>query len=76
MLLQDFSVTHGHCPEITAYTSCCSFPAAAQLKSLWTENKKSLLAMLVEVRCKSRTLCVICFHYVSGEGIGDVLPLL
>ncbi|XP_072286935.1 carboxypeptidase D [Pyxicephalus adspersus] len=47
--MKDFSVTQGHCPEITVYTSCCLFPPAAQLKSLWTENEKSLLAMLVEV---------------------------
>ncbi|KAM5180089.1 carboxypeptidase D [Mantella aurantiaca] len=47
--MKDFSVTHGHCPEITVYTSCCLFPVAGQLKLLWTENKKSLLAMLVEV---------------------------
>ncbi|KAM9320518.1 carboxypeptidase D [Gastrophryne carolinensis] len=47
--MKDFSVTHGHCPEITVYTSCCLFPTAGQLKTLWMENKKSLLAMLVEV---------------------------
>lgn len=48
-IFQDYSVTYGHCPEITVYTSCCSFPSAAQLPSLWAENKKSLLSMLVEV---------------------------
>lgn len=48
-LFQDYSVTYGHCPEITVYTSCCYFPSAAQLPSLWAENKKSLLSMLVEV---------------------------
>ncbi|XP_044901312.1 carboxypeptidase D isoform X2 [Felis catus] len=47
--MKDFSVTYGHCPEITVYTSCCYFPSAAQLPSLWAENKKSLLSMLVEV---------------------------
>ncbi|XP_065274163.1 carboxypeptidase D isoform X2 [Emys orbicularis] len=47
--MKDFSVTFGHCPEITVYTSCCYFPSAGQLPSLWTENKKSLLSMLVEV---------------------------
>ncbi|XP_044139719.1 carboxypeptidase D [Bufo gargarizans] len=47
--MKDFSVTHGHCPEITVYTSCCLFPSSGQLKSLWTDNKKALLAMLVEV---------------------------
>ncbi|XP_075052989.1 carboxypeptidase D [Mixophyes fleayi] len=47
--MKDFSVIHGHCPEITVYTSCCFFPSAGQLKSLWTDNKKPLLAMLVEV---------------------------
>nr|KAF6455482.1 carboxypeptidase D [Rousettus aegyptiacus] len=47
--MKDYSVTYGHCPEITVYTSCCYFPSAAQLLSLWAENKKSLLSMLVEV---------------------------
>ncbi|XP_063812032.1 carboxypeptidase D [Pseudophryne corroboree] len=47
--MKDFSVIYGHCPEITVYTSCCFFPSAGQLKSLWTDNKKPLLAMLVEV---------------------------
>lgn len=47
--MKDYSVTYGHCPEITVYTSCCYFPSAAQLPSLWAENRKSLLSMLVEV---------------------------
>uniref|UniRef100_F1LPC6 Carboxypeptidase D n=2 Tax=Rattus norvegicus TaxID=10116 RepID=F1LPC6_RAT len=47
--MKDYSVTYGHCPEITVYTSCCYFPSAAQLPALWAENKKSLLSMLVEV---------------------------
>ncbi|KAM4700786.1 carboxypeptidase D isoform 2-T2 [Discoglossus pictus] len=47
--MKDFSFTYGHCPEITVYTSCCLFPSATQLHSLWTDNKKSLLSMLVEV---------------------------
>lgn len=48
-VFQDFSMDFGHCPEITAYTGCCLFPAADQLATLWAENKKSLLSMLVEV---------------------------
>uniref|UniRef100_A0AAY4D733 Peptidase M14 domain-containing protein n=1 Tax=Denticeps clupeoides TaxID=299321 RepID=A0AAY4D733_9TELE len=47
--MKDFSVDFGHCPEITVYTSCCLFPPANQLASLWEENRKSLLSMLVEV---------------------------
>ncbi|KAK2831374.1 hypothetical protein Q7C36_016460 [Tachysurus vachellii] len=47
--MKDFSVDFGHCPEITVYTSCCLFPQADQLPTLWTENRKSLLSMLVEV---------------------------
>lgn len=47
--MKDYSVTHGHCPEITVYTGCCYFPSAGQLPTLWAENKKSLLSMLVEV---------------------------
>uniref|UniRef100_A0A8C5YRJ0 Carboxypeptidase D n=1 Tax=Marmota marmota marmota TaxID=9994 RepID=A0A8C5YRJ0_MARMA len=47
--MKDYSVTYGHCPEITVYISCCYFPSAAQLPSLWVENKRSLLSMLVEV---------------------------
>lgn len=42
----------GHCPEITVYAGCCLFPPAEQLATLWAENKKPLLSMLVEVRCK------------------------
>lgn len=49
VFLQDFSVTFGHCPEITVYTSCCYFPSAGQLPSLWADHRKSLLSMLVEV---------------------------
>uniref|UniRef100_A0A8C7WF88 Carboxypeptidase D, a n=1 Tax=Oncorhynchus mykiss TaxID=8022 RepID=A0A8C7WF88_ONCMY len=45
----DFSVDFGHCPEITVYTGCCLFPPAKQLATLWAENRKALLSMLVEV---------------------------
>ncbi|KAG7478892.1 carboxypeptidase D [Solea senegalensis] len=47
--MKDFSMDFGHCPEITVYTGCCLFPPAEQLATLWAENKKSLLSMLVEV---------------------------
>ncbi|XP_012732805.2 carboxypeptidase D [Fundulus heteroclitus] len=47
--MKDFSMDFGHCPEITVYTGCCLFPAADQLATLWAENKKALLSMLVEV---------------------------
>ncbi|XP_059829331.1 carboxypeptidase D-like [Hypanus sabinus] len=47
--MKDFSVTYGHCPEITVYTSCCKFPPARELTAIWHDNKKSLLGMLVEV---------------------------
>ncbi|XP_026853521.2 carboxypeptidase D [Electrophorus electricus] len=46
--MKDFSVDFGHCPEITVYTSCCLFPSSDQLPSLWAQNRKSLLSMLVE----------------------------
>ncbi|KAI3354320.1 hypothetical protein L3Q82_018854, partial [Scortum barcoo] len=48
-VITDFSMDFGHCPEITVYTGCCVFPPAEQLATLWAENKKSLLSMLVEV---------------------------
>ncbi|XP_053729224.1 carboxypeptidase D [Synchiropus splendidus] len=47
--MKDFSMDFGHCPEITVYTGCCRFPPAEQLTTLWAENKKPLLSMLVEV---------------------------
>ncbi|XP_072099753.1 carboxypeptidase D-like [Mobula birostris] len=47
--MKDFSVTYGHCPEITVYTGCCKFPPAKELAAIWHDNKKSLLGMLVEV---------------------------
>ncbi|XP_061781812.1 carboxypeptidase D [Nerophis lumbriciformis] len=47
--MKDFSMDFGHCPEITVYTGCCVFPPAEQLATLWAENKKPLLSMLVEV---------------------------
>uniref|UniRef100_A0A674EEX8 Carboxypeptidase D n=1 Tax=Salmo trutta TaxID=8032 RepID=A0A674EEX8_SALTR len=47
--MKDFSVDFGHCPEITVYTGCCLFPPAEQLATLWAENRKALLSMLVEV---------------------------
>ncbi|XP_023700161.1 carboxypeptidase D [Paramormyrops kingsleyae] len=47
--MKDFSVDFGHCPEITVYTSCCLFPAAEQLPTIWADNRKSLFSMLVEV---------------------------
>ncbi|CAL8351183.1 unnamed protein product [Lota lota] len=46
--MKDFSVDFGHCPEITVYTGCCMFPPAEHLSTLWAENKKALLSMLVE----------------------------
>ncbi|XP_061682787.1 carboxypeptidase D [Syngnathoides biaculeatus] len=47
--MKDFSMDFGHCPEITVYTGCCVFPPTEQLTTLWAENKKPLLSMLVEV---------------------------
>lgn len=47
--MKDFSMDFGHCPEITVYSGCCLFPPAEQLATLWAENKKPLLSMLVEV---------------------------
>ncbi|XP_067362551.1 carboxypeptidase D isoform X2 [Channa argus] len=47
--MKDFSMDFGHCPEITVYTGCCLYPPVDQLATLWTENKKALLSMLVEV---------------------------
>uniref|UniRef100_A0A8C7YHB7 Carboxypeptidase D, a n=1 Tax=Oryzias sinensis TaxID=183150 RepID=A0A8C7YHB7_9TELE len=47
--MKDFSMDFGNCPEITVYTGCCFFPPADQLSTLWAENKKALLSMLVEV---------------------------
>ncbi|XP_072318667.1 carboxypeptidase D isoform X1 [Eucyclogobius newberryi] len=47
--MKDFSMDFGHCPEITVYTGCCLFPPPDQLATLWAENKKALLSMLVEV---------------------------
>uniref|UniRef100_A0A8C2Z2K4 Carboxypeptidase D n=1 Tax=Cyclopterus lumpus TaxID=8103 RepID=A0A8C2Z2K4_CYCLU len=47
--MKDFSMDFGHCPEITVYSGCCLFPPAEQLPTLWAENKKALLSMLVEV---------------------------
>lgn len=47
--MKDFNMDFGHCPEITVYTGCCLFPPAEELATLWTENKKSLLSMLVEI---------------------------
>ena len=64
-IFQDYSVTYGHCPEITVYTSCCYFPSAAQLPSLWAENKKSLLSMLVEV--SNPLLEANCQEYVQWK---------
>ncbi|XP_034556524.1 carboxypeptidase D isoform X1 [Notolabrus celidotus] len=47
--MKDFSMDFGHCPEITVYSGCCLYPPADQLATLWAENKKALLSMLVEV---------------------------
>ncbi|CAJ1065576.1 carboxypeptidase D isoform X3 [Xyrichtys novacula] len=47
--MKDFSMDFGHCPEITVYTGCCLYPSAEQLATLWAENKRALLSMLVEV---------------------------
>lgn len=47
--MKDFSVTYGHCPEITVYTGCCKFPLAKELGAIWHDNQRSLLSMLVEV---------------------------
>ncbi|XP_052393456.1 carboxypeptidase D isoform X2 [Carassius gibelio] len=47
--MKDFSLDVGHCPEITVYTGCCTFPSEAQLFSLWMENRLPLFRMLIEV---------------------------
>ncbi|XP_057694558.1 carboxypeptidase D [Corythoichthys intestinalis] len=46
--MKDFSMDFGQCPEITVYTGCCVFPPTEQLATLWAENMKPLLSMLVE----------------------------
>lgn len=63
---QDFSVTFGHCPEITVYTSCCYFPSAGQLPGLWADHRKSLLSMLVEV---SHSLGEEILARIEGSGM-------
>ena len=51
------------------YTSCCYFPSAAQLPSLWAENKKSLLSMLVEV--SNPLLEANCQEYVQWKLLSE-----
>uniref|UniRef100_A0A8C8SCC2 Carboxypeptidase D n=1 Tax=Pelusios castaneus TaxID=367368 RepID=A0A8C8SCC2_9SAUR len=70
--MKDYSVTFGHCPEITVYTSCCYFPSAGQLPTLWAENRKSLLSMLVEVHKGVHGFV----HDKSGKPVSKALVVL
>uniref|UniRef100_A0A8C6SD53 Carboxypeptidase D, a n=1 Tax=Neogobius melanostomus TaxID=47308 RepID=A0A8C6SD53_9GOBI len=70
--MKDYSMDFGHCPEITVYTGCCLFPPAKQLATLWEENKKSLLGMLVEVHKGVRGVV----RDKSGKPIAGAIVLL
>ncbi|KAK7882086.1 hypothetical protein WMY93_028260 [Mugilogobius chulae] len=70
--MKDFSMDVGHCPEITVYTGCCLFPPPDQLDTLWAENKKALLSMLVEVHKGVRGVV----QDKSGKPIADAILVL
>eukprot|EP00066_Takifugu_rubripes_P017490 XP_011606756.1 PREDICTED: LOW QUALITY PROTEIN: carboxypeptidase D [Takifugu rubripes] len=70
--MKDFSMDFGHCPEITVYTGCCLFPPAEQLATLWTENKKALLSMIVEAHKGLRGLV----RDMSGKPIVGAIIIL
>ncbi|XP_033832557.1 carboxypeptidase D [Periophthalmus magnuspinnatus] len=70
--MKDFSMDFGHCPEITVYTGCCLFPPPDQLATLWAENKKALLSMLVEVHKGVRGVV----RDKSGKPIPDAIIVL
>lgn len=37
--MQDYNYAMHGCMEVTLEVSCCKYPAAAQLKNIWEENR-------------------------------------
>uniref|UniRef100_A0A3Q0RY18 Carboxypeptidase M n=1 Tax=Amphilophus citrinellus TaxID=61819 RepID=A0A3Q0RY18_AMPCI len=47
--MQDYNYVWGQCLEITLELSCCKYPPAQELPSLWSNNKNALLAYIQQV---------------------------
>lgn len=47
--MQDYNYVWAQCLEVTLEVSCCKFPPPNQLPALWTENRKSLLAFIMQI---------------------------
>ncbi|KAF3859681.1 hypothetical protein F7725_022080, partial [Dissostichus mawsoni] len=47
--MQDYNYVWAQCLELTLEVSCCKFPPQNQLPALWTDNKKSLLAFIMQI---------------------------
>ncbi|XP_033989614.1 carboxypeptidase M [Trematomus bernacchii] len=47
--MQDYNYVWAQCLELTLEVSCCKFPPQNQLPALWTENRKSLLAFIMQI---------------------------
>lgn len=46
--MQDYNYYWNGCMELTIELSCCKYPTNDQLPHFWTQNRKSLLAFLLE----------------------------
>ncbi|XP_078739594.1 carboxypeptidase D-like [Lampetra fluviatilis] len=72
--LQDFSVSLAGCPHVTAHVSCCPFPAASALPSLWRENRAALLGFVAEAHRGVRGVVVDATTGVALQETELLLP--
>uniref|UniRef100_A0A3Q4AT78 Peptidase M14 domain-containing protein n=1 Tax=Mola mola TaxID=94237 RepID=A0A3Q4AT78_MOLML len=47
--MQDYNYVWAQCLELTLEVSCCKFPPVEELPTLWTDNRKALLAFMQQV---------------------------
>ncbi|XP_066293649.1 carboxypeptidase D-like [Branchiostoma lanceolatum] len=47
--MQDWVYIHGECLTVTLEVSCCKYPTQDQLGDQWTQNKNSLIELLLQV---------------------------
>uniref|UniRef100_T1J6F0 Peptidase M14 domain-containing protein n=1 Tax=Strigamia maritima TaxID=126957 RepID=T1J6F0_STRMM len=65
--MQDFNYIFSNCFEITLEVSCCKYPMAKLLGSMWNDNKEAMMAYMEQVNSGIKGL-------ILDEG-GDAIPL-
>lgn len=44
--MQDYNYWKVGCMEVTVEVSCCKYPSASELESIWNQNRRSLISYL------------------------------